>query len=96
MKNLFILAQQFHINGLPTVDAGPGTLNNVFSIASVVAGGMSILFLMIGAARYAASAGDPGQAKSARDTILYSIVGLIVSTSAFFVVQFVLGSVNNP
>jgi hypothetical protein len=96
MKQLFILAQTIHINGLPQVNAGPTTLNNIFSIGSVVAGGMSILFLLIGAARYALSAGDSGQAKQAKDTILYSIIGLVVSTSAFFVVQFVLGSVNNP
>ncbi len=93
MKELLLAAQvQVHINGLPTVDAGPGTLKNVLSIAFVVVGGMSTLFILIGAARYAASAGDAGQAKQARDTILYAIIGLIVSMSAFFIVQFVLGS----
>lgn len=93
MKNFLLLAQaQIHIDGLPTTDASPATLKNVLSVAFVVVGGISALFVLIGAARYAASAGDPGQAKQARDTILYSIIGLIVSMSAFFIVQFVLGS----
>lgn len=96
MNKLLIFAQQFHVNGLPQVDAGPDTLKNVVSVATVVVGGLSVLFLLIGAARYATSAGDSGQIKQARDTILYSVIGLIISVSAFFIVQFVLGSINNP
>jgi len=99
MKNLLILAQQvpqqIHINNLPQTKASDGIANAIV-ISTVVLGALSLLFLLIGAGRYAVSGGDPGQTKQARDTILYSIIGLIVSTSAFFIVQFVLGSINNP
>lgn len=84
------------VNGLPDILAGPDTLRNVFSVALAVVGGLSVLFLLIGAGRYAVGGGDASQNKQARDTILYSLVGLVLSTSAFFVVQFVLGSINNP
>lgn len=92
-----ILAQlKIHINGLPTTDGSQKTLGNVLSVVFAVVGGLAILYLLIGAVRYATSAGDPGQQKQARDTILYAIIGIIVSSSAFLIVQFVLGSVINP
>lgn len=93
MKNFLYIAQQIFIPNLPQTPASDDTLRNVFSIAAAVAGALSVLFMLIGAGRYATSAGDPGQTKQARDTILYSIIGLIVSTISFFIVQFVLGSI---
>lgn len=96
MEFLYLLAQQIQIQGLPTTEANAAALANVFGVASAVAGGMSVLFILIGAIKYAISAGDPGQMKQARDTILYSLIGLVISTSAFLIVQFVLGSINNP
>jgi hypothetical protein len=41
--------------------------------------------------RYAASAGDQGLITKAKDTILYAVIGLVVSMLAFAGVQWVLG-----
>lgn len=95
MEILLLFAQLIQVDGLPDVQANSSTLANVFSVASMVAGAISILFLLIGAGRYATSGGEPGQTKQARDTILYSVIGLVVSTSAFLIVQFVLGRISN-
>lgn len=64
-------------------------LNAVFGIIGVVA----VVFIIIGGINYVTSQGDPGKTKKARDTILYAVIGLIVTLLAFAIVNFVLGSI---
>ena len=63
-------------------------LNTVF----VVIGILAVVFIIMGGINYTMSQGDPGKIKKAKDTILYGIIGLIVSLAAFAIVQFVLDS----
>ena len=63
-------------------------LNTVF----VVIGILAVVFIIVGGINYTMSQGDPGKVKKAKDTILYGIIGLIVSLAAFAIVQFVLDS----
>ncbi len=89
MEQLF--AQAIHIPGLPQVSANASTLQIVLSIVFLVAGGVATLYILIGAIRYAISQGDQSQISGAKNTILYALIGLVVSLSAFAIVQFVLG-----
>ncbi len=77
--------------GLPKVAADNTTWGNLASAVFVFAGAWATLFIVIGAVRYAASAGDQGLITKAKDTILYAIIGLVVSMMAFAGVQFILG-----
>lgn len=77
--------------GLPRVAANDATFGNIVSAVFVFTGAWALLFIVIGAVRYAASAGDQGLISKAKDTILYAIIGLAVSVLAFTIVQFVLG-----
>jgi len=80
--------------GLPRVQANDQTLGNVVSGALIVIGGVSLLYLMIGAFRYviAGGGGKKGaDVAKAKDTILYAIIGMVISMLAFTIVQFVLG-----
>jgi intracellular septation protein A len=65
----------------------PTVLRTVFAFAGV----LSVLFVVIGGFRYTISSGDPGQIKQAKETILYAIIGLVLTISAFTIVSFVLG-----
>jgi hypothetical protein len=58
----------------------------IFLVAAV-----SVFMIVLGGLRYVLSGGDPAGIKNAKDTILYSIVGLIVATAAFAIVRFVVG-----
>lgn len=69
-----------------------GGIESILGIVFLAAGAVSVLFILIGAARFAAATGDPGRLKQARETIIYAIVGLIVSISAFSIVTFVIGN----
>lgn len=96
MKYLALFAQikvDANSIGLPKVSADNATLAAFLSAAFTVIGGIAVLFLLIGAIRYVTSGGDSGQVASAKNTIIYALVGIVVSVSAFAIVQFVLGSI---
>lgn len=79
-------------NGVPVVNAGAGQLNTVMSnIVFPVAGAICVVFIIIGGIQYTTSNGDPGQTKRAKDTLIYSIVGLVFVVMAFAIVQLILG-----
>ena len=42
--------------------------------------------------RYATSNGDAQQVKSAKDAVLYAVIGLVVAILAYAIVNFVLGA----
>lgn len=52
-------------------------------------GTVSVIMIIAGGFRYTISNGDSGKVKQAKDTILYSVVGLIIALSAFAIVRFV-------
>lgn len=62
-----------------------GAINWVVAVAGTVA----LIFVFIGGISYMTSAGDPAKIKKAKDTILYSIIGLIIVALAFTITAFV-------
>ena len=66
------------------------TMANIVNILLYVIGAVAVLVIIIGGIMYAVSAGDPGKAKKAKDTILYAVVGLAVAMLAYAIVNFVI------
>lgn len=48
---------------------------------------ISTLMIIIGGIRYAISAGNSGEINKAKDSIIYAIVGVVISAAAFAVVN---------
>lgn len=67
-----------------------GLIGNVVNLLIVISGVIAVIMIIIGGIRYTTSAGDAGQAKSARDTIIYAVAGLVVAIMSFAIVNFVL------
>ncbi len=63
-------------------------LKLVFTWVGVIA----VIVIIIGGVFYMTSQGDPGKIKRAKETILYAVIGLVVSLSAFAIVTFVVGA----
>jgi len=57
-------------------------------------GFVSVIMLIVGGFRYVLSNGNEKAVSGAKDTILYSIIGLVVALLAFAIVNFVLGRFN--
>jgi cytochrome bd-type quinol oxidase subunit 2 len=80
-----------------TVTEGSSNLNNVITdivnIFSVIVGIVSVIMIIYGGFRYVTSGGDSGNVSSAKNTIIYAVIGLVVVALAQFIVQFVLDKV---
>lgn len=72
---------------------GSGSIfTTVVNVLLFIIGAISVIMLIYGGIRYTISAGDSGAVTSAKNTILYAIVGLIVAFLAFAIVNFVLNA----
>lgn len=68
----------------------PELLKSIINLLLMVIGIISVIMIIIGGFRYTTSGGDAGQTKSARDTIIYAVVGLVIAVMSFAIVNFVL------
>lgn len=76
--------------GSPTVEQ---LIANVANILLFIVGAIAVIMIIISGIRYVVSQGDSGAVKSAKDTILYSVIGLIVAIFAYAIVNFVITNV---
>lgn len=78
---------------------GTGRVNSliedVVNIFSLVVGVISVIMIIVGGFRYITSGGESNSVGSAKNTILYAIIGLVIVALAQFIVQFVLGRVTD-
>ena len=72
-----------------------GIFSTITNVMLFIVGGVSVLMIIIGGLRYVLSGGDSGNVSAAKNTILYAIVGIIVSLLAYAVVSFVVSSFAN-
>lgn len=66
----------------------PRLLQNAIGIASMVAGVVSVVFIIVGAIQYIGSGGGDGLVK-AKKTITYAVAGLVISILAYTIVSFI-------
>jgi len=73
----------------------PDVAKNVINVILYVLGILAVGFIIYGGVKYSMSAGDAAKVKSAKDTIMYAIIGLIVAILAFAIINFVIGAFEN-
>ena len=76
---------------LPQATADTAQSNILFNVIAGIAAGIALLMFVIGAFKMALSSGDPQRIQSARDTIIYSIIGLVLTLAARLIVGWILG-----
>jgi len=62
---------------------------NVIRTALTILGGIAVIVIIAGGIMYATSAGDPSKVTAAKNTILYSVIGLAVAMSAAAIITLV-------
>ncbi len=70
-----------------------GTINTVINTLSVIIGIVAVVMIIMAGFRYITAAGDTNNIGSAKNTLIYAIVGLIVVALAQTIVKFVLSRV---
>ena len=71
-----------------------GIIKTIVEVLLMAVGAISIIMIVIGGILFALSSGDTQKAAKARSTILYAVVGLIVSVFASAIVNFVFDGFN--
>ncbi len=79
-------------SGATTVDAGT-IIRNIVNLLLFVIGAVSVVMIVIGGLKYTTSNGDASAVKSAKDTIMYSVVGVVIALLAYAIVNFVISSI---
>lgn len=76
------------------IDSGKdGIFLRIVNLIIYLTASLSILMVVIGAFKYVISGGEGSQTKSAKDTILYALVGLFVAISSFAIVRFAISRI---
>ena len=69
---------------------GPNSIFvTITNIMLFIIGAIAVIMLIIGGIRYVVSAGDQNAVTSAKNTILYAIIGIVVAFLAYAAVNFV-------
>lgn len=69
-----------------------GAVNLIVNILSVILGTAAVIMLILGGIKYTTSGGDSNAVSSAKNTIIYSLVGLAVAVLAKPLVNLILNN----
>jgi multisubunit Na+/H+ antiporter MnhB subunit len=81
--------------GVNSVDSGGNAslqtqIKRIVNTALFLLGSIAVVMIVLGGIRYTISNGESSQIKSAKDTIMYAVIGLVVSILAYAIVNFVV------
>lgn len=64
---------------------------NVIKFITYVVGIVAVIMIMVGGFKFVTSAGDASKTASAKSTLIWALVGLMVVALAQFIINFVMG-----
>lgn len=73
--------------GSTTLD---GTVRSVVDILSLVVGAVSVIMVIVGGMKYVTSQGESSGTASAKNTVIYAMVGLVIVALSQILVRFVI------
>lgn len=73
-----------------SIDGDKGLIKTVVNVLLWAVGILSVIMIIFSGFRYITSAGDASKTKSARSTLIYSVVGLIVAIMAWAIINMVI------
>lgn len=71
-----------------------GVIKTVINLLIFLVGAAAVVMIILGGFKYVTSNGDQSSVTSAKNTILYSVIGLVIAVAAYAIVQFVLARLN--
>ena len=80
-----------NVSGASTGDDLPGIASKVVDVMLFIVGILAVIMIIFSGIRYITAHGDKGQVESAKNTLIYSIVGLVVAIIAYAIVSWVTG-----
>ncbi len=71
-------------------DSLTSIVKNIINVLLFIVGSLAVIMIIYSGIRYVTSTGDQSRITAAKNTLMYSIVGLIVAILAFAIVNFVV------
>lgn len=84
-----------NIDSDATTDDLLGTVKNVINVVLGILGIVAVIVIIMGGFSFLTSQGDAGKVMKGRNTLIWGVIGLIVSLSAFTIVNLVLGAISS-
>jgi magnesium-transporting ATPase (P-type) len=70
-------------------------IKTIINVMLFIVGIASTIMIIYGAIRFVISRGEPDETKNARNTIMYSVVGLVVAILGYAIVNWVIGTIGS-
>ena len=77
-------------SGATSTSSFEDLLKKIINIFSAIVGVIAVVMIIVGGLRYVISGGDSSHVSTAKTTIIYALVGLIIVALAQLIVHFVL------
>jgi hypothetical protein len=77
------------VNGIQGEEKVMGIIKQVINVTSLLVGAICVIMIIFGGFRYMISGGDSSGVSTAKNTILYAVVGLVIVLMAQALVRFV-------
>jgi len=78
-----------NVNGIATLQGLEGIFENLIGALLFIAGIILFFMLITGGFKYITSSGDPKKLESARNTITYAVIGLVVAALSYIVLYMI-------
>lgn len=85
-----------NIGGVATLRGLEGIFQNIIGSLLFVAGIILFIMLIFGGVRFITSGGDPKGLESAKKTITYAVIGVILVAMGYLIIVFVSALTGNP
>ena len=82
--------------GAPSLGCLAQIIPNVINYLFMFLGAVAVIFLLFGALKFVISRGDPKALQSARGTMTYAVIGLVVILLSFAIIQIITNLLGLP
>lgn len=84
-------AEDAKATGAPeAIDGDSGVVTDMVNLFLYIIGIIAVIMLIFGGFQYLTSAGNQEKVKSAKNTILYAIIGLVIAIFAYAIINWVI------
>ncbi|HEY1064366.1 MAG TPA: pilin [Candidatus Saccharimonadales bacterium] len=70
-----------------------GLVGDIVNILSIVVGIVAVIMIIVSGLKYVTASGDTSKVASAKSTLVYAVVGIVIAALAQFIVHFVLENI---
>lgn len=80
-------------SGQDPITGSDGIFSRITRLIALIGGIIAVIMIIIGGFLYVTSGGDSGKIKTARDTIIYATIGLVVIALAQSIIVFIINRI---